>query len=503
MNGVALRVFSGLHLGAEIALSEGTYVIGTDDSCDLIFEDSSLVARHAALRVAENDEKPEVSLEPLDGPVSFAGSPLQQEQAIPPRRPFRVGLVILAWTESASAGTAAWQEVEEHMARMMKPEASEETLQDAQDMPTTSASASPGDNESATADEEPALSLQKAERQSEAEPAAPRRGRKYAGRVAVLLAVVLMGLLSLTWNGTDDELSREERVRELLKEAGYDKLSVTGTENGVTVTGRIASDRERGRLLRLARFLQFPVYLDVTVRSDSADAVRASFNTLGLFPEVTELPPSAHPGLLVKGYIKNGVLEEQALTEAIRNVPDLQTSPATGKPKLALFRDIRHESDVQVLLMPALASAGLDSVKTDYLPGKIVLHGAFTPQTRSELEKTVAEVQNRLGVPVRFDIVNDSETLQPAKSDNIYAKEEQRQPAPRVSSPAEKSQEASFRVTSVSMGALKFITLAGGERVFEGGELPGGYRLEHISVDELTLSRNNQTITYPLRGSHE
>ena len=35
------------------------------------------------------------------------------------------------------------------------------------------------------------------------------------------------------------------------------------------------------------------------------------------------------------------------------------------------------------------------------------------------------------------------------------------------------------------MGALKFITLAGGERVFEGGDLPGGYRLESISVDAL------------------
>ena len=242
------------------------------------------------------------------------------------------------------------------------------------------------------------------------------------------------------------------------------------------------------------------MYLDVTVRSDAADAVRASFNTLGLYPDVTELPPSAHPGLLVKGYIKNGVLEEQALSEAVRNVPDLQTSPSTGKPKLALFRDIRHETDVQILLAPALISAGLETVKTEYLPGRIVLHGAFTPQTRSSLEKTVAAVQERLGVPVRFDIVNDSETLQPAKRDNIYAREEPRRAAPAASAPREAT---GFSVTSVSMGALKFITLAGGERVFEGGDLPGGYRLESISVDALTLSRNNQTITYPLRGSHE
>ena len=53
------------------------------------------------------------------------------------------------------------------------------------------------------------------------------------------------------------------------------------------------------------------------------------------------------------------------------------------------------------------------------------------------------------------------------------------------------------------MGPMKFITLKNGERVFEGGELPGGYVLEKVSVDELTLTRNNTTTLYPLRGSHD
>lgn len=503
MNGVTLRVFSGIHLGAEIALTPGSYVLGTDDSCDLIFEDSSLVARHAVLRVSEDQNGSQLSLEPLDGPASFAGSPLQQEQSVPPRHPFQIGLVTLAWTDDASAGSSAWQEVEDHLSHARTPAPSDTQEQATAPQTTTLASdAAEAEKNDGTA-RQPDLSLESAEQEPAPASSALRRSFKNAGRAGALLAVVLLGLLSFTWNDGNDETSREERVRELLREAGYEKLAVTGTENGVTVTGRIASDKERGRLLRLAQFLHFPVYLDVTVRSDSADAVRASFNTLGLFPEVTELPPSAHPGLMVRGYIKNGVLEEQALTEAIRNVPDLQKSPATGKPRLALFRDIRHEADVQMLLLPALAAAGLDAVKTEYLPGKIVLHGAFTPQTKAALEKTAAEVQERLGVPVRFDIVNDSETLQPAKSDNIYAREEERRPASRPAASADKNDVAIFRVTSVSMGALRFITLAGGERVFEGGELPGGYRLENISVDALTLSKNNQTTTYPLRGSHE
>lgn len=501
MDGIILRVFSGIHLGAEIELAEGAYVLGTDDSCDLIFGDSSLVARHAVVRVASSDRGPQVSIEPLDGPVFIDGNVIQQELSLPPRRPFRLGLVVFAWTESSSAGNAAWQEVEEFIARAGEKDAPA-AGENVSSAPTISAVPDADANESADVPGQPPLSMTK-EPAGEKEKTPPRSSGRLVKKAGLGLAVILVGLLSLTWNGSRDELSPEQRVRALLDEAGYQKLTVTGTENGVTVTGRIASDRERGRLLRLAQFLHFPVYLDVTVRSDAADAVKASFNTLGLYPDVTELPPSAHPGLLVKGYIKNGVLEEQALSEAIRNVPDLQTSQSTGKPKLALFRDIRHETDVQVLLVPALSAAGLDTVKTEYLPGKILLHGAFTPQTRASLEKAVAGVEERLGVPVRFDIINDSETLQPVKSDNIYAREEKKIPARQTTAPVEQESASGFRVTSVSMGALRFITLAGGERVFEGGDLPGGYRLEHISVDELTLSKNNSTITYPLRGSHE
>ena len=62
MRAAVLRIFSGLHIGAEIELTEGVYVIGTDDSCDLILSDSSLKARHAALRVSVSGEVDEKEL---------------------------------------------------------------------------------------------------------------------------------------------------------------------------------------------------------------------------------------------------------------------------------------------------------------------------------------------------------------------------------------------------------------------------------------------------------
>jgi hypothetical protein len=47
-----LKVLSGPHLGAEMALAEGTYTVGSDDSCSLILADSLVAGHHATLTIA-------------------------------------------------------------------------------------------------------------------------------------------------------------------------------------------------------------------------------------------------------------------------------------------------------------------------------------------------------------------------------------------------------------------------------------------------------------------
>lgn len=506
MSAVVLKIFSGTHLGAEIELTEGVYVIGTDDSCDVILTDSSLAARHAALHVAGEGDVPHVTAEPLDGSFTKEGSP-ESGGPVPPRHPFRFGTVVLAWTESALAGPGAWQEVEERMARMNK---SEETPAGAEatPLPADPPSGTANANSVAPSNSIPFPDVPQEEQDYSEEPdgADPKPRRSLFKGSALAAALGLAGLLCFSWQNREPVQTPEQVMRSLLDEAGYRNLKVTGGKGSVTVTGRLASDRERGRLLKLAQLLHFPVYLDVSVRSDAADSVRASFQTLGLFPEVTELPPSPHPGLLVRGYVRDGVLEEQALAAAARDVPALRPGETGKAPGLEIFRDIRHQEDVQLILAPALASAGLKEVNTEYLPGRILLHGAFTPQSKSALEEIVASVQGRLGVPVPMEIINDSETVVlPRKNANIYERggneTEQQAPAPAHAVPP--VGKNAFRITAVSAGPLGFVTLADGERVFEGGELPGGYLLDRIEVDQLTLIKNKQTTLYPLRGSRD
>ena len=47
--GLTLYVCSGLHLGARLDLGTGSWVLGSDDSCDIIL--SGLAARHAVVSV--------------------------------------------------------------------------------------------------------------------------------------------------------------------------------------------------------------------------------------------------------------------------------------------------------------------------------------------------------------------------------------------------------------------------------------------------------------------
>lgn len=498
MNAV-IRIFSGQHRGAEIELSAGTYVIGTDDSCDLILSDTMLSARHAAFLIADSGTEVSVTIEPLDGSVIFEGHTLDDSATLPARTPVQLGTLIAAWAMPSDIPTA-WNELEASLSSAgTRPSASASVTAPFATAAEEEAPAAALDEDQAALKEIEADSLE-----SGAQDAVPNRTPRprTVRTLTAAAALVLAASLCFTWQGQESQQKPADVMRALLDEAGYQKLSVSDTESSVTVRGQIASDRERGRLMRLAQHMDFPVYLDVTVGSDTADALKASFNTMGLYPEVTELPLSSHPGLKLKAYIRDGIIEERALRTAARNIPALRPK-ADGTSAMEIFRDIRHESDVHIVLDPALAAAGLASVQAEYLDGRIMLTAPFTPQMRHELDRVLQEVKDALGVPICFDIVTKAQVEEEkALRSSVYQKETPALAEKAQLEPSRRSAE-SFKVTSVFMGAMRFITLDTGERVFEGGELPGGFILEHIDVDALTLSKNSIETLYPLRGPNE
>ncbi len=523
MSGIVLRIFSGLHLGAEIELEDGNAVLGSDDSCDIILNDSSLAGRHAALLTKKESDGFSVEAQVLDGVVLIDGNSVSGATQVPPSHPFQLATVCLAWAPVDSDLVKAWSDVEAILSERYKridttgteiptiPDSIEKT--DSTDTeettePTGKEAPEPADDSTAPEENAPGPESE----------SLPKDKRPFFSRIvkgaALISVLVLIGLLCFGWKPPRVTEGRADAVLSLLHEAGYDNLDAIEWLDGVSVSGRIASDSERGKLLRLAQGLDFPVYLNLAVHSDAADAVRASYNAMGLYPDVTELPPSPRRGVSVRGYIRDGILEEQALESARRNVPELAAKQGEESAELEIFSEIRHMDDVSICLEPALASERLRSfVSVDYMPGRVLLRGALTPKTKATLNDIAADVQQRLGVPIPIDIINTAEAAipeappvpQPQKQDAppAAASQDKAPQRPVQAAPPEARRPERFRVTSVSMGPMKYLTLENGERVFEGGELPGGYIVEEISVDELVLSINNTKTIYPLRGGND
>lgn len=66
---ILLKIFSGPHIGAELALTSGTYTIGNGDDCDIILQDASIGHRHAILTVTEKN----IEISPLDNKSLLIG----------------------------------------------------------------------------------------------------------------------------------------------------------------------------------------------------------------------------------------------------------------------------------------------------------------------------------------------------------------------------------------------------------------------------------------------
>lgn len=108
----AFRLFSGPHMGAELVLPAGSQLVGSDDSCDIILQDSSVASRHANIAIGfSGDGVPSVRVTPLDGEVLLNGAPLPSDGAdIPARTPFFLGLTCMAWAEPGESADA-WRQV--------------------------------------------------------------------------------------------------------------------------------------------------------------------------------------------------------------------------------------------------------------------------------------------------------------------------------------------------------------------------------------------------------
>lgn len=527
MTAVALRILSGVHLGAEIVLENGTWAFGRDDSCDIILSDGSLSARHCAVTAAEDGS---VTFRALDGTVTTATDEDVPNGVLKPGLIYKMGAVLFAWGE-CNAPQTFWDGVAVSLMQLSQPrkapnDAAESTKAESEDQTPEGDGAK---EQTAAAAADGTAADEAGEGAKAQEGASGGSARWWLGTMSLIL-LVLLGIGAYLyaahqvprtdtpheslWAEARDELKNisVERVKDVvgrffeaekptskadirqrLGEAGFGGLTVEKAPSGAFhVTGSVKDDNERGRLVTFARGMKEHVFIDVTVDSDYTRAIESAFNTIDFWPAVTLQKKADHDELLVAAYMLSNVTEEKAFGEASKNVPFL-TAQGEARPK-TVTRRIRYQKDVEKLIGTVFREKAVDGVVAEYLPGRIKLTTTLTPERKEKLNEALALLRRRCDVPLQIDVVNKPVKTAPvvrqATAAAQSAKPDSRDPY-----------KPTFRVVGVSGNAIKFVTLSNGEKVFEGGRLPGGFTLESISYDRLVLKKNNRKINYPLKVS--
>ncbi|ABM30007.1 type III secretion system inner membrane ring subunit SctD [Nitratidesulfovibrio vulgaris] len=592
---IILRVFSGPHTGAEVVLPPGDHVIGTEDSCDIILSDGGLAPRHVSIGVTAGvpGAPSTVRITPLDGPVRYDDAEVPATGVtLAPATPCHIGETCLAWNTPG----APWETFD--LTPRQSVTAAEGTPQattsggTAQGTPAASASASPSgaaDGTSPGLSLTPTLSATAANEVDDLVLGSPTRPHHEKRWRSALLAAAVMLLCTSTVVITLETRppAPPERAAHLaaqLHAAGLTALRVEARPEGVVVSGLLDDEAQRIRLWDMARNLLYRVQLEVAVRSDVLHAVKAAFNSRGIYPEVTFMPaadttpttpplsaqampkavpgtpdagtglaqspdtattsmagtgtaasgvagtggnngdnsdgksiggmtagtvpagaatlasaplatPQAKAGLRVAGYMRDGVVEAWAFDALREDVPQMPH----------VTRDLRYASQVAPVLDPLLADAGLKHVQTRYLSGVVQLSGDLDAAQREALDTVLAQTRTRLQVDIPFEVVQSA----PAPD-----KKQQEAPAPvagrgftparhEAAAPAQAEGPQGIDVRSVTLTPLRFVTTGDGQRIFEGGMLPGGYVVESISTTELHLRKDGRSTIYRLRGSHD
>jgi type III secretion protein D len=496
---IAVRIFSGPHLGAEITLPEGTQVIGSGDSCDIILQDNSVALRHACLEIGPEG----VRIQPLDGEVLLGDVPLTEDADFPPRMLCFLGLSCFAWERQENAGVDCWHEVAEELS-------SRQSLK--RKIPQDGG----GEDDNKIAATEVADDTEVDVIQLSPEEEIVSEKRSFWGHLLGLcLAILCLCGLMITWQAPrPDRAKQQQFLAKTLKEAGFSQLMVRNAEKGIVVEGFLKNDEERGKLVRLVQKVHFPVGISVKVGADRFNAATAAFNSRGIYPEIKE---DAKGGILVSGYTKDASVEEWVFNSVQEDIPQFKAT-----------RHIRYANDVEAVLAPLLRAEKLEkSTQRRYLSGMLEIVGDFDERQHRALQQALAQTRKELDIPLKVMIrshqgresENSSQPLENGQStivgngwSTLSGKHLEGAPSLRnpertvFSGGTEWSKEpkpvlGGLQVKSVVVTPMPFITLENGERIFEGGLLPTGQTLETVGIHALKLREKDGTVTvYSLKG---
>ena len=495
----ALKILSGPHVGAEIALDPGTWVLGRHEECDLVLTDETLAERHLELNVSNDNVQ--VSNLAQGQNIYLSGDPQPDHFELTPHTVvmagslyFAVGQVGQPWPELSLSGPPVTPRAQP-APQTPEPSAAvssefEQELQAGDNIPVI--------DDRVEEDELDGLSQESPETEktegffnrlqnvvnnyssalNSFNPA--RWARKHpfilAGSGAGIFLTLIMGVFIWLWSLTDpeqkalDNITPAQQAEAIINQMKLQDLQLKKLpDNSVMISGYIADNTAKDKLQTALNDSKVPYTFQAVVMNDmraTAAKVLEQYEFTLMSIELDTTPGS----LVLSGYAAN-VKEVSRIREVLKQevhglvtIVDQVEYQAT---RLKALRTMLKEKNVgqRIQLMET--------------PGRIVLKGRLSDAAQGYHLKEIVQnfrekYQDRPKLVI--DVVlpaTDLATMQPL-----------------------------LKIKSISLGRIPYVILDNGEKYLRGAKLKNGYILENINLEYLTLKLGQERIKYFIGGSN-
>lgn len=448
-----LKILSGPHQGAEVALDEGELVIGSSQDCDLILSDTLVSGHHLKVVVTETG----VSIVPLESPVYFDGQEIAKDQyfTVEPFKFISIGSThfVIGPTEGEWPPLSAADIPD--LTKLEKEETLEQPVGEEGVMAEGSAAPTPPEGSS---DEEMKKLI---------------KGNKklvFGGLGVIIIIILAIVVMFFGLKGVPELIAPtdvKEKITKVIANTGFPKAFSIEERDGVYfINGWVNTDSERDKVQRELGKIGVPVNVDIKVENQAVDNLEDLLNGLGAtYVGVDAIEPGK---IRIYGYYGDDLGWESIKSDIEKDVPSLKL----------LKDDVMTPRKLYGLVGKVLEDDKLVGV-VQYVPQKegIVMKGMISQTNIPKVKESIKHLQAAVGPTI------------PIKNQIVVAKPE--------------DLDLDLDMDSVIIGKHGFIITKSGQRLFEGGVLKGGYVIQKISRDGIILKKDDQIITLNLGENYD
>jgi len=460
-----LKILSGPHQGAEVVLDKGDLVIGSDSECDLILSDVLIHPQHIKVTISDEGS---ILIAPLDLPVYLDGNEIKkQSYEINPFQFISLGTTHIVigpatedWPSISAADAPSLTKDKEEAKPTVGEDVTKEQLGKAASAANLEAEGEP---------EEPVVEI--VPEQKIFGVSNKVFGAAVGGILLIAFAMAVIFLMpSNTKNDIPQAQSIENRtnaIKAILQDFDHEDdfiIRTDGDTGRITVEGWVDAREEKKdielALMRLGGGISIRVWSQEKIMEDAQELINM------LKVSVT-IEPTADKGVYKAiGYVGDDKVWDNVrknLSKDVAGIRYLQDEVITGKKAQAIANKVlsEYELDGKIDFFPMM----------DYI--KVV--GTISESSIDAWKAARVAVWEEMGYPVPME-----NQVMIASAGKVFF---------------------STQIDSVNIGETGWIVVKGGEKVFTGGTLPGGFVVKSIGKEGIVLKRGDQQITIQPGGS--